>query len=73
MVGLTGAQKQLFHQALNQENIEINHFFQGTMLIRTRLCHLKALIILDNVDRVEQLKKLALDPKYVGARVVESS
>ena len=34
------------------------------MLIRTRLCHLKSLIILDNVD---QLEKLALDPRYVGA------
>ncbi|RDX73275.1 hypothetical protein CR513_47149, partial [Mucuna pruriens] len=35
------------------------------MLVRTRLCYLKALIILDNVDQLEQLEKLALHPNYL--------
>ncbi|XP_029130729.1 TMV resistance protein N isoform X2 [Cajanus cajan] len=64
--GSTGLQKQLLCQALNQGNIEINNTFHGTMLVRTRLCHLKALIFLDNVDQIEQLEKLALHPKYLG-------
>ncbi|XP_020215691.1 TMV resistance protein N [Cajanus cajan] len=65
--GPTGVQKKLLCQVLNQGNIEINNIFQGTMLVRTRLCHLKSLIFLDNVDQVEQLEKLALHPKYLGA------
>ncbi|XP_029125872.1 TMV resistance protein N isoform X3 [Cajanus cajan] len=60
------AQKQLLCQALNQGNVEINNLYQGTLLIRTRLCHLKVLIVLDNVDQDEQLEKLALHPKYLG-------
>ncbi|RDX76298.1 TMV resistance protein N, partial [Mucuna pruriens] len=70
--GPIGAQKQLLCQTLNQQNIEINNLSQGAMLVRTRLCHLKALIVLDNVDHVEQLEKLALHPKYlgVGSRII---
>ncbi|XP_029125877.1 TMV resistance protein N isoform X2 [Cajanus cajan] len=60
------AQKQLLCQALNQGNVEINNLYQGTLLVRTRLCHLKVLIVLDNVDQDEQLEKLALHPKYLG-------
>ncbi|RDX73270.1 TMV resistance protein N, partial [Mucuna pruriens] len=64
--GPTGAQKHFLCQVLNQGNMEINNLSQGTMLIRTRLCHLKALIVLDHVDQVDQLEKLALHPKYLG-------
>ncbi|XP_020207009.2 disease resistance protein RML1A-like [Cajanus cajan] len=60
------AQKQLLCQALNQGNVEINNLYQGTLLVRTRLCHLKELIVLDNIDQDEQLEKLALHPQYLG-------
>ncbi|BAT89926.1 TMV resistance protein [Vigna angularis] len=65
--GAASAQKQLLCQALNQGNIEIHNASHGTMLIRTRLCHLKALVVVDNVDQVEQLKKLGLQSEYLGA------
>jgi len=65
--GGTSAQKQLLCQALNQGNMEIHNVFHGTMLIRTRLRHLKMLVVLDNVDQVEQLEKLGLRPEYLGA------
>jgi len=64
--GAKGAQKQILCQALNQ-GMEIHNVFQGTKLIRTRLCHSKTLVVLDNVDQVEQLEKLGLDPEYLGA------
>ena len=65
--GAISAQKQLLCQALNQGNMEIHNVFHGTMLIRTRLRHLKTLVVLDNVDQVEQLQKLGLHPEYLGA------
>ena len=66
--GATSAQKQLLSQALNEvKNMEIQNVFHGTMLIRTRLRHLKMLVVLDNVDEVEQLEKLGLRPEYLGA------
>ncbi|KAL2328007.1 hypothetical protein Fmac_021434 [Flemingia macrophylla] len=65
--GPIGAQKKLLCQALNQGNTEINNLYHGTKLVRTRLCHLKVLIVLDNVDQDEQLENLALNPKYLGA------
>jgi len=37
------------------------------MLMKSRLCHLKTLLVLDNVDEVEQLEKLGLHPEYLGA------
>ncbi|KAG4967943.1 hypothetical protein JHK87_033594 [Glycine soja] len=64
--GAISAQKQLLCQALNQGNMEIHNLSHGTMLIRTRLCHLKTLIVLDNVDQVEQLENLALHREYLG-------
>ncbi|QCD87576.1 leucine-rich repeat-containing protein [Vigna unguiculata] len=65
--GATSAQKQLLCQALNQGNMEIHNVSHGTMLMKSRLCHLKTLLVLDNVDEVEQLEKLGLRPEYLGA------
>ncbi|KAL2328006.1 hypothetical protein Fmac_021433 [Flemingia macrophylla] len=65
--GPISAQKKLLCQTLNQGNMEINNLYHGTKLVRTRLCHLKVLIVLDNVDQDEQLENLALNPKYLGA------
>ncbi|KAH1221301.1 TMV resistance protein N [Glycine max] len=64
--GAISAQKQLLSLALHQGNMEIHNLSHGTMLIRTRLCHLKTLIVLDNVDQVEQLENLALHREYLG-------
>jgi len=65
--GAASAQKQLLCQALNQGNMEIRNVSHGTMLITTRLRHLKMLVVVDNVDHVEQLEKLGLHPEYLGA------
>ncbi|CAJ1978769.1 unnamed protein product [Sphenostylis stenocarpa] len=47
--------------------MEIHNVSLGIKLVRSRLSHLKALIILDNVDKLEQLEKLALLPTHLGA------
>jgi len=51
-----GVQKQLLSHSLNQEYQEICNVSEGTSLLWKRLRHKKALIVLDNVDEVEQLK-----------------
>ncbi|XP_061368833.1 disease resistance protein RUN1-like [Gastrolobium bilobum] len=64
--GPIGAQKQLC-QILNEENLHMCNTFMATNLIRSRLCHVKSLIVLDNIDQVEQLEKLAVKPEWLGA------
>ena len=51
-----GVQKQLISQSLNEKNLEICNAFEGTCLVRSRLHNARALVVLDNVDEVEQLR-----------------
>jgi len=51
-----GLQKQLISQSLNEKNVEICNAFEGTCLVRSRLHNARALVVLDNVDEVEQLR-----------------
>ncbi|KAG2376900.1 TMV resistance protein [Vigna angularis] len=51
-----GLQKQLISQSLNEKNLEICNGFEGTCLVWSRLHNARALIVLDNVDQVEQLR-----------------
>ncbi|KAK7262630.1 hypothetical protein RJT34_30205 [Clitoria ternatea] len=65
--GPMGAQKQLLCQTLNEESLQIYNHFVATNLIRTRLCNMKVLIVVDNVDKVQQLENLALKREWLGA------
>ncbi|CAJ1978733.1 unnamed protein product [Sphenostylis stenocarpa] len=51
-----GLQKQLLSQSLKEKNLEICNASDGTCLVWTRLHNAKALLVLDNVDQVEQLR-----------------
>ncbi|KAK7405269.1 hypothetical protein VNO78_06469 [Psophocarpus tetragonolobus] len=51
-----GVQKQLLSQLLNENNLKICNFSEGTCLAQNKLRNAKALIVFDNVDQVEQLK-----------------
>ncbi|CAJ1978728.1 unnamed protein product [Sphenostylis stenocarpa] len=51
-----GVQKQLLSQCLNEKQLEICNVSKGTCLVWTRLRNGRALIVLDNVDHVGQLK-----------------
>ncbi|XP_027346356.1 TMV resistance protein N-like [Abrus precatorius] len=67
-----GLQKQLLHQVLNDQSLEIYNVSAGTDLVQKRLCHTRALIILDNVDNIDQLYQLALKPNQLcaGTRII---
>ena len=65
--GPVGTQKQLLSQALSEENFKICNLSMATNLMQTRLCHKRALIVLDNVDQGKQLEKLAMIRKWLGA------
>ncbi|XP_061368690.1 disease resistance protein RPV1-like [Gastrolobium bilobum] len=60
------AQKQLLREALNEENLHIFNPSMAANLIRHRLCHVRVLLVLDNVDRVEHLEKLGVNRKWLG-------
>jgi len=59
-------QKQLLCQTLKEENLTIWNHSMGSNLIQTRLCKIKSLVVLDNVDKVEQLDKLAMTRECLG-------
>jgi len=64
--GPTEVQKKLLCQTLNEENLQIWNHPMGSNLIQTRLCQIKCLVVLDNVDKVEQLGKLAMTRECLG-------
>ena len=70
--GLISAQKQLICQIMNEEIQDIWNISKANNLIKTRLCHLKALIVLDNVDEIEQLQKLGVNRDCLceGSRII---
>ncbi|CAJ2636659.1 unnamed protein product [Trifolium pratense] len=65
--GPIGAQKQILHQTLGGESFQICSLYDTANLIQSRLRRLRALIILDNVDKVVQLDKLAVNREWLGA------
>lgn len=70
--GPSGAQKQILRQILKEEHLQVCNPYEATILIRSRMLHLKALVILDNVDQIEQLEKLAVNRECfaAGSRII---
>ncbi|XP_058730589.1 disease resistance protein RUN1-like [Vicia villosa] len=64
--GSIGVQKQLLCQTLKEENLQIHNLSMGSNLIQTRLCQMKSLVVLDNVDKAEQLDKLDMKREWLG-------
>jgi hypothetical protein len=57
--GLNRLQKQLLEQILKERNIKIWDDYHGVNMIKNRLRHKKVLVVLDDVDELDQLEKLA--------------
>ncbi|XP_030965858.1 TMV resistance protein N-like isoform X2 [Quercus lobata] len=70
-VGLVRLQKQLILQILN-ENMGVEDVNEGVFVIKNRLRHKKILLVLDDVDQLDQLNKLAGDHNWfgLGSRVI---
>ncbi|AES76805.1 putative winged helix-turn-helix DNA-binding domain, toll-like receptor [Medicago truncatula] len=65
--GPLNAQKQILFQTLGIEHHLISNRYNATDLIRRRLRREKVLLILDNVNEVEQLEKIAVHREWLGA------
>ena len=64
--GLPQLQQQLLVEILKKRNIEIRDVVVGVDMIRRRLCDEKVLIVLDDVDKLDQLKALAGEHYWFG-------
>nr|XP_023924364.1 TMV resistance protein N-like [Quercus suber] len=69
--GLVRLQQQLILQILN-ENMGVEDVNEGVFVIKNRLCHKKILLILDDVDQLEKLNKLARNHIWfgLGSRII---
>ncbi|KAL4357088.1 hypothetical protein HN51_028431 [Arachis hypogaea] len=71
--GLVGAQKLLVSHILKDEMQHMWSLSKAMRLMKARLCRVKALIVLDNVDSEDQqLEELGLNPEYLfpGSRII---
>nr|AKQ06244.1 disease resistance protein [Caragana korshinskii] len=64
--GLPYLQKLLLSQIVGDENIELTGFKQGISILQQRLRQKKVLLILDDVDKQEQLHAIAGKPDWFG-------
>ncbi|KAK2656991.1 hypothetical protein Ddye_010043 [Dipteronia dyeriana] len=63
--GVVHLQEILFSKVLNETSLNICH--EGINYIRRRLCHKRVFVVLDDVDQLEQLKKLAGEVNWFGS------
>ena len=57
--GLVRLQQTLLSEILEETKIKLSSVDEGISKIRHRLCHKRVLLVLDDVDEIEQLEKLA--------------
>jgi GTPase SAR1 family protein len=65
--GPLGVQKQILHQILGEEQYQICNLYNAAKFMQSKLCRERALLILDNVDQIEQLDKIAVNRELLGA------
>ncbi|XP_031475623.1 disease resistance protein RPV1-like isoform X2 [Nymphaea colorata] len=64
--GLVTLQNCLLNDFLKTKNISISNVEQGISIIRRRVSRKRVLLILDDVDHIDQLGKLAGSPNWFG-------
>ena len=64
--GLPQLQQQLLADILEDQNIKIRNVYEGVDMIKKRLCHKKVLLVIDDVDRLDQLDKLVGEQDWFG-------
>ena len=64
--GLIKLQKLLIRKILN-ENISIQDVDEGLFMIKNRLCHKRIVLVLDDVNQLDQLKRLVGKGNWFGS------
>ena len=64
--GLPQLQQQLLADILEDQNIKIRNVYEGVDMIKKRLRHKKVLLVIDDVDRLDQLDKLVGEQDWFG-------
>ncbi|XP_045822914.1 TMV resistance protein N-like isoform X2 [Trifolium pratense] len=64
--GLVQLQETLLYETLGIKNIMLGNVYKGIPIIKKRLCGKKVLLILDDVDKLEQLQALAGGRDWFG-------
>ncbi|XP_042487739.1 disease resistance protein RPV1-like isoform X2 [Macadamia integrifolia] len=70
--GLVQLQKQLIANILKRKDVDITSVDEGVNMIKERCCNKKVLIVLDDVDNLDQLRKLAHKRDWfgLGSRII---
>lgn len=64
--GLVQLQETLLFDTVGDKNIKLGSIYKGIPIIKKRLCCKKVLLILDDVDKLEQLQALAGGRDWFG-------
>ncbi|KAJ7970185.1 Disease resistance-like protein [Quillaja saponaria] len=65
--GLVRLQKTLLSKMLGETNVDLGDVNEGTSIIKHRLCRKKILLVLDDVDKSAQLRKLVGGRDWFGS------
>ncbi|KAL3509337.1 hypothetical protein ACH5RR_028738 [Cinchona calisaya] len=57
--GLENLQEKILSKILCVKDMRISNVFEGSDMIKRRLCYKKVLIVLDDIDHLDQLEALA--------------
>nr|XP_023923648.1 TMV resistance protein N-like [Quercus suber] len=70
--GLVGLQQKLISDILMVTDLKISGKYDGVMNIQKRLCHKRILLVIDDVDKLEQLKFLVGKHDWfgLGSRII---
>ncbi|GKB18191.1 Toll/interleukin-1 receptor domain-containing protein, partial [Tanacetum coccineum] len=70
--GLKLLQKQILSDGLSDQGITVSGVLEGKSLLKKKMCAKKVLIVLDDVDKIEQLEALAGDCSWFkpGSRII---
>ena len=64
--GFVGLQEKLISNILEETDLKIRDKYDGVLKIKKRLCHKRILLVLDDVNKLDQLKMLAGEHDWFG-------
>ena len=67
LVCLLPLQQKLISKILKETNLSIEDTYEGVLVIKSRLCHKRIFLVLDDVNQLDQLKMLAGKHDWFGS------